>query len=759
MKTVICLFAGMLLTSPAVQAQEKAQEPKKGDGSERNVMLNASDANKPREIQIGLPSEDVNVYENGMPAVYSSSLHNVATHWRSDVSLSYIGMLNPSESAVMTGNVAYSVNSFSQIGSQNFKGKFHYLANHYGQQQFDLNVSGAMGKGFMYSGSVYQNFDPGAFKLRFSDYQDRTQIYKAALTKTFGDNKGRISLLYHHSQSVPLANAAGECAFIYVGDGSVKEIPGIALGTTSYLPENGEIAYRKIKDGSMVTGKYSDFSKTRANQVSLLTEYLFENGINLTFNGKYMYADAAYYAVGGNRISDVLQGTEQHADASVSGMTYYDQGELYTGKKQGRIGYSHEGDVTNLLFTSEIKKTSGNHSWRIGFNQWRYQVNYSSETTQFDQTVNAYPRILTRVYTDAQGNTISDRFYGYNSGGAEFYTGYENKLAAYFTDEWQPNDKWYLYYGARGEYYKVKGKNLPYARFDNFHIGATNGTETVALKDFGGDYFNYAFMAQARYHILKGLGANADITYATKRPAIADYAGYENPSDKMVSIPLVRAGLFYRNSWLDITSMFTYIQKTNNYKRLNISNPKPGSTEIQAAAFNYDIQTLGWTTNMELNPFKGFHLHFLFTYQRPTYKKYESTVHFDDGSTGKINATGKIVTEIPQILLEIDPSYEFSEKLRLWASFRYFGKTYANLTNALYFNSRWETFAGINYQVNKTLSLSGTVINFLNQTGASGSIAGSELIKPEEASQYDNHWMYGKYLRPFTVELSAVINF
>lgn len=33
--------------------------------AERNVMLNASDANAPRYIQIGLPSEDVNVYENG----------------------------------------------------------------------------------------------------------------------------------------------------------------------------------------------------------------------------------------------------------------------------------------------------------------------------------------------------------------------------------------------------------------------------------------------------------------------------------------------------------------------------------------------------------------------------------------------------------------------------------------------------------------------------------------------------------------------
>lgn len=753
MKTIFYLLALLIVSSPTANAQEK----KKDEGSERNVMLNASDANKPREIQIGLPSEDVNVYENGMPAVYSSSLHNVATHWRSDSSLSSIGVLSPSESAVMTGNVAYSVNSFSQLGSKDFKGKLHYLTNHYGQQQFDLNVSGGMGKGFLYSGSIYQNFDPGAFKVRFADYQDRTQIYKAAITKEF--EKGHISLLYHHSQSVPLANAASECAFIYKGDGSVEEIPGISLGTTSYLPESGEIEYRNIKDGNIVKGKYNDFSKTKANQISLLSEYNFDNGINFTFNGKYMYADAAYYAVGGNRISDVENGLELNADPSVAGISYYDNGNLYTGKKQGRIGYSHEGNVENILFTSEIKKKSGSHFWRVGMNQWRYNVNYSSETTQFDQTVCAYPRILSRQYTDSKGNVISDRFYGYNSGGAEYYEGYENKLAVYFTDEWQPNSKLNINYGARGEYYKVKGKNLPYQRFDNFHIGATNGKETVEPKDFGGDYFNYAFMAKLSYNISKPLGVNADATYATKRPAIADYAGYENPSDKMVSIPLVRAGLFYKNSWIDITSMFTYIQKTNNYKRLNISNPKPGSTEIQAAAFNYDIQTLGWTTNMELDPFKGFHLHFLFTYQRPTYRKYESTVHFNDGTTGEINATGKIVTEIPQVLIEIDPSYEIYEKLRIWASFRYFGKTYANLTNALYFNSRWETFAGVNFKVNKNLSLSGTVINFLNQTGASGSIAGSELIKQEEASKYNNHWMYGKYLRPFTVELSAVITF
>lgn len=749
-----CLLLGVLAVT-LFPLSGMGQE--KGEGNDRNVMLNASDANKPREIQIGLPSEDVNVYENGMPAVYNSSLHNVATHWRADASLSSIGVLNPSESAVMTGNVAYSVNSFTQLGTHGFRGKLHYMANHYGQQQFDLNVSGSIVKGWFYSGSIYQNFDPGAFKLKFTDYQDRTQIYKAALTKEF--NKGRISFLYHFSQSQPVANAASECAFIYEGNGKVQEIPGIALGTTSYLPESGEIQYKSLKTGKMVTGKYNDFSKTKAHQFAVLSEYKFNNGMLLTFNGKYMYADAAYYAVGGNVISDVQDGIEQNADVSMAGYKYYDDGKLYTGKKQGRIGYSHEGNVQNLLFTSELKWNSGKHNWRIGLNEWYYNVDYASETTQFDQTVCAYPRILTRQYPDSNGNMLTDRFYGYNSGGAEYYDGYENKFAVYFTNEWKPSDKWYLYYGARAEYYRVSGENLPFARFENFHIGAEYNGQTITPQPFEGNYLNYALMAQARYYINPKLGVNADVTYATRRPAIADYAGAENPSDKQVSIPLIRGGVFYKNDWIDVTSMITYIQKTNNYKRLNISNPKPGSTEIQAAAFNYDIQTVGWTTNMELDPFKGFHLHFLFTWQKPTYKKYESTVHFNDGSTGDINATGKIVTEIPQILLEIDPSYQLTKDLRVWASFRYFGKTYANLTNALYFNSHWETFAGINYQMNKYLALSANVINFLNQTGASGSIAGSELIKQEEASKYNNHWMYGKYLRPFTVEFSGTITF
>lgn len=55
-----------VLLAASMQAQAQTNTSAQADkGEERNVMLNAADANKPREIQIGLPSEDVNVYENG----------------------------------------------------------------------------------------------------------------------------------------------------------------------------------------------------------------------------------------------------------------------------------------------------------------------------------------------------------------------------------------------------------------------------------------------------------------------------------------------------------------------------------------------------------------------------------------------------------------------------------------------------------------------------------------------------------------------
>lgn len=107
-------------------------------------------------------------------------------------------------------------------------------------------------------------------------------------------------------------------------------------------------------------------------------------------------------------------------------------------------------------------------------------------------------------------------------------------------------------------------------------------------------------------------------------------------------MPLGRAGVYYNNAWISLTSLFSYISKTNNNSTLNLQHATANGTEIMAAPLTYDIKTWGWTTDVMAHPLKGLDVHFLFTYQKPTYKKYETSVTFSDGYVGTINATGNI---------------------------------------------------------------------------------------------------------------------
>ena len=72
-----------------------------------------------------------------------------------------------------------------------------------------------------------------------------------------------------------------------------------------------------------------------------------------------------------------------------------------------------------------------------------------------------------------------------------------------------------------------------------------------------------------------------------------------------------------------------------------------------------------------------------FAYQKPVYKNYNASVTFSDGQSMGVNANNMIVKEIPQVLIELDPKYDITKNLNAWLSFRYFGKTYANLQEVL----------------------------------------------------------------------------
>ena len=770
------LLLGLTCGNAVAQEEKKSSEQPQTESSSkeegnRNVMLNAASANGPREIQIGLPSADVNVLENGIPITYATNPHSVNSLWRADASLKHVGLLKISETAITTGNIGYAVNSFTQLGQKGFHGTLNYKSNHFGMQEFSLNLNGDIAKDWYYSGSIYQDFDPGTFKIKSTPFQDRTQIYKFALTKKYNDNRGELTAIYHYSNSHPVYMYATQSApFIYVGDGSVKEFGKFALGTTSYLPMDNEMMYRDMRTGEVKKTNLYDAVQNKGSEFTLMNSYTWDNGLNWRTIMKYDHSTG----------SCVYQ-TPMSLDQNEAGINYlYETADgsmkPYTGEYvQSRMSCLNRGFIDSFMFTTELSRHTGNSTWRLGLNEWYYDIDYASATTMYDQSVptdGSYPvRLYNADYATYAGRAYAGNgyYYDFNKNASEYYKGHENKLALYFTHDWDVTDKLNLYYGARLEYQALRGDNAAVknadgeyvGRFANYYLGATapDGTK-IAPTAMSYDWLNYALTAAATYKLTKAFGFTGDFTYITQHPKIENFAPATLPNTDKISVPLGRAGIYYNNEWLSLTSLFSYISKTNNNSTLNLQHKtSAGQTEIMAAPLTYDIQTLGWTTDVVTRPFKGFDLHFLFTYQKPTYKKYETSVTFSDGYVGEINATGNIVAEIPQVIVEIDPSYMITKDLKIWTSFRYFSKTYANINDAYYFNGRWETFGGLNWQVNKKLALGCTMVNFLNQTGAKGSIAGAELIEKEDAGQYAGHVMAGSYIRPFTVEFSASLKF
>ena len=753
----MALALSMVNVSVAIAQDEGGKSKEEGN---RNVMLNAASANGPREIQIGLPSADVNVLENGLPVTYATNPHSVNTVWRGDASLSHQGLLKIAETAITTGNIGYAVNSKTQVGQQGFNGMLNYKTNHFGLQEFSLNLNGELGSDWYYSANMYQDFDPGTFKIKSTPYQDRTQMYKALLTKRYGGRRGEFTAMYKYANSHNVYNYATQSApFIYVGDGSVKEFGDFKLGTTSYLPIDNTMTYRDMRTGELKQTTLYDASLNRMSELTLMNSYRWDNGLSWKATLKYDHSRGAMVYQTPMSIIDVTEtpSAYNYVYRDIDGQTKAYDGQYV----QTRMSCLNAGTIDEALFTTELSKRWNKSTLRLGLNEWYYHIDYCSNTTMYDQSVPADGSYAKRVWDAGKRDYY---FYDFNKNASEYYKGSENKLALYLTHDWDVSRKLNLYYGARLEWQRLKGENAAVknadgdfvGRFADYYLGATaaDGTKIAPAK-LSYNWLNYDLSVAATYKLTNHFGFTGDFTYIVQHPKFEAFAPATMPNTDRISVPLGRVGIYYNNSWLSLTSMFSYISKTNNNSTLNLQH----GSEIKAAPLAYDIQTWGWTTDAMIHPFKGFDFHFLFTYQKPTYKKFETSVTFNDGYVGNINATGNMVAEIPNVLIELDPSYMITKNIKLWASFRYFSKTYANINEAYYFNGHWETFGGLNWQANKRLSLGCTVVNFLNQTGAKGSIAGAELITKDEAKGIKNQIMTGSYLRPFTVEFTASLKF
>lgn len=232
MKSKQIIFLSILIGVTVISLTGMAQNKVENDSllstkevKNRNVMLNASADNQPRQISIGLPSSlSATIYEDGLPVSYNIWPCLPYLYWTGTAAHGRMGLMSLGESAITNGAVNYAVQSHTREGGNDFEGHVNYTSNTFNLQRFDMAVAGPIAKGWSYSFGAYVNLDPGSNKLADVQYATDMKIFKAGITKILNNNRGKINVFYRYAYTKSMTDSYGP--FIYVGDGSVKEYEG-----------------------------------------------------------------------------------------------------------------------------------------------------------------------------------------------------------------------------------------------------------------------------------------------------------------------------------------------------------------------------------------------------------------------------------------------------------------------------------------------------------------------------------------------------
>jgi len=750
------LLCSLLVVASGAYAQNKTGKgndgyavPKQETAS--NVMLNASSDDGPRSINVGLPlgTKGTTVSENGLLVSYDPEAQKPSQAWRSDGSFSKVSSLSLLQTAIQYGEICASVASYTETGGDKFKGNVGFTTNSFGLLRGNLTLNGPIKNGWYYALNGFINLDPSNARSDISRFLDKTYILKGSIKKVYNGGKGEIGLRLKYDNSQNVIDL--KTPYYYRSDGTVDALPRLKIGDVAYSPRYSDITIVDPLTGEKKTENVMKASGAETFSVELFGKNVFAEGYKLNYVLRYNHANSGMYSPNFN---DIISTSSY--DAANTRFVYADAAneQVYTGYVQRGMGSIMPKSIKQMVQARiELTKTFGTHKMVLGFNPQYYRADHVNRATfSYLQEVANNPRQLiqqtwneTTMAWENANNADEHGQWNYN-GAMQYYDGHETKVALYFSDNWDISRKLNLEYGFRLENHNFSGNWYPSALRSKAPslTWVSGNTEKISR-----NFFNKDIYAILTYKIARTWGVMAEGSYFEKGGSLSAYSGADDPKLKQSHTPYVAGGIYFNHPLVSLISKVSKIEMSNIGVNGTFNNEETGESMKQS--FNYDVKTLGWTTDAIIKPFKGFNLHLLLTIQNPQYKKFEFEVYGK-----KYDYAGKTLRSISKTLVEIDPSYTWS-KFKIWVSARYFSKEAANYPNSIYFASRWETFAGFDYKYNKSINFSINVVNLLNQTGAQGTVSGGNTIM--DGSKYYDRVLSGTYIRPFTVEFKTSVKF
>ncbi len=770
----------------STKTKVSASAPETGD---RNVMMNAESSTSPRTINIGIPiSGDIVIEENDIPVVYYFYPTIPTTAWRNDQSMGQMGLATFGETAIRTGKVGLAVESGNRHASRKLRGYAQLKIDHFGSSMYNVCITGPLSKnGWGYMLDFYQNNDRGnGTNYKFYEWKDRTTMVKAALEKSY--KNGNIRLIYKHTDSKMIST--NYSPMIYEGDGKTKELDNFRIGRDAFIVGNGMVPYYDPNTGDpkMADLASDNYLRAQTHTVQLNGEHRFKSGFlnkwRLNYTASFMHDNAPMCV--NFPISLMAQMPDQQGTTVYK---YMGTDKVYDGSIAWVMGQSIPQSNNNYWAgRAELKRKFKNNNWRLGLNLQHYHRHFQTLKSMYVTTVEPNPSILDSYthYEAAPGyfmdikttNDVNGAMYprvggGYGDDQSDYFT----KAAIYASDDIQITPRWSATLGTRLELQNLSEDKLANGYQDVIdQRGQTSRVyqtwkEAEMIKHNFGTNLNYSASVSTLYKAGRNWGILADATILSWKDSYWDYEcrdAHNNPAPNSQGIVRMSdphtnrstvsnsgIGLYFNvGNYLQVVSKVLLTTKSSiKYNDAVITNPADPNERTDCGPIFYDLKTLGWTTDIMANPFKGFNLHFLMTLQNPQYKNFDYSAY---GVT--YSYTNNTITSLSKFLMEIDPSYTFMKgKVRAWISLRYFGKQYGNPTNAFYYDGWWENFGGLDLNFSRNFTLKFQVTNFLDQAGVKGDIQGANQIT--DAKPYYGRILMASGIRPRTFEVTANFKF
>lgn len=691
-----------------------------------NIMLNAESANKPREINIGLNSEDYGtlIVEDGLLSSFIDYPLYSHFHWAGGNSYMSPTLFSLEETALSYAHMGFAVDSRTVLGGDNLAGAVTLATSSDLLMKLDANINGTFGKGLYFTVGAYVNKNPTSTHPSFQRYVNDLHVFKTGLTYKWGTSE--VSLLYKLSLSKGLPSNAFSAPFYYNGDGSITAFEGFKLGRDNYLPSDDSFQYMDVVTGEMKNRQLRDIGQKRFHDIVLKydtrldNDWKLEAGAHVLYAGKY--ENASYFTAGIDKKTDGK--LIQNRNLSLYNCNYLDV----------------MGDI-------KVKRTIGRHELIFGANEMFLKHRFLQSSASFAHTVEVNP---SRVARD------EEMTWGYNTS-AKYYDGVSTATALYAKDIWTIHPKVTLNYGVRAtyQYFDVEAAVNEEGETVNNRTAGFN-LQNALLRRYKRSNLTACALAKLDWNIYDKLFFSVEEIFVQNPRQMCHFSSATMPSDKLVNTSLTRGGFSWNNEWVDVALMASYIRKDNLNSGGNASKQVGGNTETASYLALYSMGTAGVTADATFHHKFDSHdvsFHALCTYQEPKYASYTADAVFSDG-VEHLDFSGKYIPNTSRVLLEFDPSYGY-KGMKVWLSARYYSKQFANKVNNVYFNGHWETFGGISYLLKEKYNFGINLTNLLGQTGAKGSIAAADTLT--DTSLLNGYLLAGSYIIPFTATATITI--